>query len=202
MCVLLDGSPISLGLDFPTNISIFVNDLNEVQKYQKKLIEVLPPGSLVRTWIDSNENLFSVIQLEKLGLGIILTLIILIASLNIISSLIMLVVEKQKDISILKALGATSNSLKKIFLIQGSVIGLVGTIIGVFLGVLFCWMIQNYEIIEIPRGVYPTNHIPVYLKIWQVVLITVVSSIICFFVTLIPSHKAAKLNPIEGIKYE
>ncbi|MCP4294987.1 MAG: FtsX-like permease family protein [Proteobacteria bacterium] len=172
---------------------------NRVKELMKGQIEF---PYLITTWTDQNKNLFAVIQLEKLGLAVILTLIIVIASFNIISSLVMLVIEKNKDIAILKSLGASNRSIRKIFILQGSVIGLTGTIIGEILGLLLCWIISSFDVIDIPPGVYAGNRIPMHVEPWQLLLIAIISFLICFLVTIMPSQKASNLDPVEGLKNE
>jgi lipoprotein-releasing system permease protein len=141
-------------------------------------------------------------RLEKLGLAVILNMIIIIAAFNIISSLVMLVIEKSKDISILKAMGAKDGSIRKIFMIQGIVIGTTGIVIGELLGLLICWVIGHFDVIDIPPGVYVGNRISVHVEIWQISLIAFISLAICFVVTIIPSRKASKLDPVEGLRGE
>jgi len=185
-----------------SGLAIRINNGEDADLLKKKLVKKISFPYIISSWIEQNKNLFAVFHLEKLGLAIILTLIILIASFNIISSLIMLVIEKSKDIAILKAMGATNQSIRNIFIIQGSIIGFAGTLIGEVLGITLCWIIASFDIIDIPAGVYVGNRIPMHIEIWQVLLIAVVSFLICFSVTVLPSHKAAKLDPIENIRNE
>lgn len=154
-------------------------------------------------WADENKSLFQVMKLEKIGLFLILTLIIVVAAFNIISSLIMLVAEKSREIAILKSLGATDGSVRRIFVYQGVVIGLAGTLFGVFLGLGLCWILGTFNIIDIPPGVYPGgNRIPVLIDWYDVGLTTLCSFLICVLVTLYPSSKAARMNPVDPLRYE
>ncbi|MAA67432.1 MAG: lipoprotein-releasing system transmembrane subunit LolC [Deltaproteobacteria bacterium] len=157
----------------------------------------------VSSWIDENKSIFQVMQLEKIGLFVILTLIVVVAAFNIVSSLIMLVLEKSREIAILKAVGATEQSVRKIFMLQGVVIGLIGTCSGVGVGLTICWALATFNFIDIPPGVYPGgDKIPVLVN-WTDVLITTVSSfLICFLVTIYPSTKAARLQPADSLRYE
>ena len=141
-------------------------------------------------------------QLEKIGLAIVLTLIILIAAFNIISSLVILVMEKKKDIAILKAMGAKDSSIQWIFFRQGAVIGLGGTLVGEILGILICLVIQNFDVIDVPAGVYVGNRIPMHIEYSQLALIAFVSLVICFTVTLFPARKAASTDPVEALRNE
>ncbi|MGK0289273.1 MAG: lipoprotein-releasing system permease protein [bacterium] len=186
-----------------TGLAINVNDPQNAAAHKKKLRDILTFIYKINTWIDFNKNVFSLLKLETFALAIILALIILVASFNIIGSLIMLVIEKTKDIAILKSMGATNLSILKIFMIQGSLIGLIGTIVGLIGGLLICLIVKNYKIIDIPAGVYPGgDKIPMMIEPWQIVTVAIVSFLICFFVTILPSYKAAQIDPAQGVRYE
>jgi lipoprotein-releasing system permease protein len=158
---------------------------------------------IVGNWADENKSIFQVMKIEKIGLFLILSLIIVVAAFNIISSLIMLVLEKSREIAILKALGAKDSGIRKIFFFQGLVIGSLGTIGGVFVGLAICRILMSFDIIDIPPGVYPGgNRIPVLIDWFDVALATVASFTICILVTLYPASKAARLNPIDPLRYE
>ena len=135
-------------------------------------------------------------------MGVILFLITLVASFNIISSLVILVNEKGKDIAILKAMGVTNSSIRNIFIIQGFVVGFFGSSMGTLLGLFVCWILGNFSVIKIPQGVYVTDKIPVLVDGAQVGLILFLSLLACFLVTVFPSRKAAQQNPVEGLRYE
>ena len=182
--------------------AIYLSDLNDVKEAQEKLIKKLPFPYIISSWIDDNYNLFAVLKLEKLGLGVILFLITLVASFNIISSLVILVNEKGKDIAILKAMGMRNSSIRNIFIIQGFVVGFLGSFVGTALGLLVCWVLGNFSVIKIPQGVYVTDKIPVLVDGFQVGLILFLSLLACFLVTIFPSRKAAQLNPVDGLRYE
>ena len=183
-----------------TGISINLSSPDLAQSAGESLSKDFQFPQYVRTWIDENANLFLVIQLEKLGLSVILSLIILIAAANIIGSLIMLVIEKKRDITILKAMGVKDSSIKKIFVYQGAIIGLSGTLIGEILGVALSLAIKHFKIIEIPEGVYVGNKIPLYINEWHLVIIGVISLLICLVVTVYPSTKAAKISSVDGLR--
>jgi len=185
-----------------SGLTISLEDSGKSETYKDILREKIGFPYFFTTWVENNKNLFATFQLERFALGIILTLIILLASFLIVSSLIMLVVEKRKDIAILKAMGAKNSSIQKIFMYQGSLIGLTGTIAGVVLGLAVCWVISSFDIIDIPPGVYVGNRIPMHIEAYQIVLIASVSLLICFFVTIIPAMKASNLDPVEGMRNE
>ncbi len=185
-----------------SGLTISLEDGGKAEAYKEKLSEDIGFPYFFTTWMENNKNMFATFQLERFALGIILTLIILLASFLIVSSLIMLVVEKRKDIAILKAMGAKNSSIRRIFIYQGSLIGLTGTVIGVVFGLVACWVISSFDIIDIPPGVYVGNRIPMHIEVWQIFLVSAVSLIICFFVTIIPSRKASNLDPVEGMRNE
>ena len=185
-----------------SGLTISVEDSGKAETYKEKLKEKIGFPYFFTTWQDNNKNMFATFELERFALGIILTLIILLGSFLIVSSLIMLVVEKRKDIAILKAMGAKNSSIRKIFIYQGALIGLTGTVVGVVLGLIVCWVISSFDIIDIPPGVYVGNRIPMQIEVMQIFIITTVSLLICFFVTIIPSMKASNLDPVEGMRNE
>ncbi|MBF0278353.1 MAG: ABC transporter permease [SAR324 cluster bacterium] len=158
---------------------------------------------LVSNWASENKNIFRLMKLEKLALFVGLTLIVLVAAFNIISSITMMVLEKTKDIAILKSLGATDRSVLSIFMLQGVLIGICGTAFGVFLGLSICWVLINFNIVDIPPGVYPGgNRVPMSI-VWQEIGITAfISFLICFLVTIIPALKAARIEPAQALQYE
>ena len=182
--------------------SIYLDDLDAVKSAQKKLVKKFPFPHIVSSWIDDNYNLFAVLKLEKLGLGVILFLITLVASFNIISSLVILVNEKGKDIAILKAMGMRNSSIRNVFIIQGFVVGFLGSSVGTALGLLVCWILGSFSVIKIPQGVYVSDKIPILVNGYQVGLILFLSLLACFLVTIFPSRKAAHQNPVEGLRYE
>ena len=163
--------------------SIYLDDLDAVKSAQKKLVKKFPFPHIVSSWIDDNYNLFAVLKLEKLGLGVILFLITLVASFNIISSLVILVNEKGKDIAILKAMGMRNSSIRNVFIIQGFVVGFLGSSVGTALGLLVCWILGSFSVIKIPQGVYVSDKIPILVNGYQVGLILFLSLLACFLVT-------------------
>ena len=140
-------------------------------------------------------------KLEKKVMFIILALIILVAAFNIASSLIMMVMQKTRDIAILKTMGATDSSIKRIFVFKGMVIGVLGTVLGVCLGLLICVLLKNYSFIELPGDIYYITTLPVKLKAMDVLTIAVSALAICFAAPLYPAHQASRLDPVEAIRY-
>ena len=154
----------------------------------------------LRNWMDINHSLFSALKLEKTAMFVILTLIILVAAFNIASALIMMVMEKTRDIAVLKAMGATNSMIRRIFIIKGMIIGIIGTGIGTTLGVVICYILKRYEFIKLPEA-YPFSTLPVQLEYSDVILTAVSALVICFLSTLYPSYKASRMNPVKAIRY-
>jgi lipoprotein-releasing system permease protein len=187
-----------------TGIEVKIDDVYRADEIRKEIMMRLGPtsGFFARTWIEMNRNLFSALKLEKIAMFIILALIIFVASFNIISSLIMTVMEKKKDIAILKAIGAKKSSVMKIFMVEGITIGIFGALIGSFSGYTICEIIRRYKIIKLPEDIYYINALPVTISVLDVLLVASVTTIICILATLYPSYKASKIDPVETLRYE
>ena len=147
-----------------------------------------------------NKSLFAALKLEKTAMFIILTLIILVAAFNIASALIMMVMEKTRDIAVLKAMGATNRAIRKIFMYKGMIIGSFGTVIGTAAGVGLCFILKKYDFIHLPDA-YPFATLPVQLNYPDVAVIAASALAICFISTLYPSYKASKMDPAEALRY-
>lgn len=185
-----------------SGIEVRVDDIYDAQAIAQKLRSRLGPSFWVRDWMQMNRNLFSALKLEKVVMFIILTLIVLVAAFNIVSSLIMLVMEKTRDIAILKAMGATTTSIRKIFVLEGLMIGISGTILGLLGGFGLCGILKRYHFIELPRDVYYISTLPVHLEGLDVAIIAFSAIAISLLATLYPSRQAAKLEPAEALRYE
>lgn len=181
-------------------IGIWIDDVFKAKSVKNNLKDLFTSPFYLRDWMDINKSLFAALKLEKTAMFIILTLIILVAAFNIASALIMMVMEKNKDIAVLKAMGATNKSIRKIFIFQGMIIGFLGTFIGTLSGVAICFILKKYDFIQLPDA-YPFSTLPVQLEYLDVLVIAVSAIIICFFSTLYPSYKASKMNPVEAIRY-
>ncbi|HEY0970206.1 MAG TPA: ABC transporter permease [Gemmatimonadales bacterium] len=153
-------------------------------------------------WQEQNRNLFQALKLEKLGMTIILLLIVLVAAFNIVSTLTMVVTDKTREIGILKAMGMRARSIRNVFLVQGVVIGLVGTLLGLGLGLLAAYLVGDLQLIKLDPAVYFIDHLPVSVELADVVLIVVASLGIAAFATLYPARQASRLFPIEAIRHE
>jgi len=156
---------------------------------------------VVKDWRELNGNLFSALMLEKIAMFVILTFIILVASFNIVCLLIMIVIEKGREIAIIKSMGASNLSVMGIFLLQGGVIGLLGTLLGGLAGLGLCWVIGGWGI-ELPADVYYLSHVPVEVRAIEVLLISGSAVVISLLATIPPAILAARLDPVVGLRYE
>ncbi|GMT47452.1 MAG: ABC transporter permease [bacterium] len=188
--------------DTVTGIELRINDIYSAPEVRERVQEVLGPPFYARDWMQMNKNLFSALKLEKFTMFVILTLIILVASFNIISTLIMNVIEKEREIAILKAMGATNRAIMAIFIFQGLMIGLAGTTIGVTGGYLLGYLLNTYEIIKLPSDVYYLSSLPVKMELSDFLAVSLSAIGISFLATIYPAYQAAKLNPVEPLRYE
>jgi lipoprotein-releasing system permease protein len=188
--------------DAVTYLQVMVDDLFAAPALKERFKPLLPPLAYVTTWMELNKSLFSALKLEKTIMFLTITLIVLVAALNIIATLILMVMEKTRDIGILMAMGATSRSIRKIFFIQGALIGVVGTAVGTILGLLWCVLANAFKLIKVPVDIYQISHVPFHIKLLDLGMIVGVSLLISFLSTLFPSRRAAKTDPVVALKYE
>ena len=188
--------------DSVSGIEVRVNEIYKAREIADNIIDKIRFPYWARDWIQMNQNLFRALKMERFVMFIILTLIILVAAFNIASTLIMMVMGKTRDIAILKAMGATDKSIRKIFVCNGMVIGLIGTVLGVGLGLLLCFGLKHYDIYELTGDIYYfTTNLPVKLEVINVIAIISAALVICFLSTLYPARQAAKLNPVDAFRY-
>lgn len=187
--------------DTISGIEVRVTDVYNARAIADRIVTLLGFPYWPQDWMQMNRNLFSALKLQKTVMFVILALIILVAAFNIASTLIMMVMEKTRDIAILKAMGASDRSIQKIFVYKGMVIGSVGTFFGLVLGFVLCMLLKKYHFIELPTDVYFFSTLPVSLRALDVIVIAASTLVICFIATLYPSHKAARYNPLEAFRY-
>lgn len=166
-----------------------------------KIMNVMGYPFYARTIFQIYRNFFNWIELQKKPIPIILGLIIAVATFNIIGTLLMVVMEKTKEIGVLKAIGASSKSIRKIFIMEGFFIGIIGTLLGNILAFGLCFSQQYFKYFSLPAGIYYMDTVPIFMRWEQFVLVSAISLLLCFLSTLIPAYVASKLNPINSIKF-
>lgn len=210
-CISLKESQDFLGMkDMVTGLEVKVSDIFRAKEVARAIELELGFPFWVRDWMQMNKNLFSALKLEKRVMFIILTLIVLVAAFNIVTALIMLVMEKTRDIAILKSMGATSKSIMKIFIFQGVVIGTIGTILGCAGGLAVALNLERISLFVektfgfkiLPGDVYYLNALPSQVNYGDVAVIVVGTMVISFLATIYPSRRAARLDPAEALRYE
>lgn len=187
--------------DGVTGVEFNVTDPWAARSVARRLGEELGFPYRVDSWQRQNQSLFEALKLEKLAMGVILLLIVLVASFNIVSTLVMMVAEKTREIGILRAMGLTKGSIMRIFIVMGLAIGVVGTVVGMGLGGLLAWGLEQYPI-SLPGDVYFVSQLPVLLDPMDLGLIAGASVLISFLATIYPARRAAELTPVEAIRYE
>jgi lipoprotein-releasing system permease protein len=153
-------------------------------------------------WSDMNKSLFSALWLEKMAISITIGLIVMVAALNIVASLILLVMEKSRDIGILKTMGSPATSIRRIFMLQGLIIGLVGTAAGAVFGYVLIYILDHYQLIRVPVDVYQISYIPFKLQPLDFAVVVAAAIAICFVATIYPSRQAARLDPAQALRYQ
>jgi len=185
-----------------SGFSVRVDDALNVNKAKNAIHRKIGPLYIIRSWLDLNKNLIEALKLEKTVMFIILALIVMVACFNIAGTLIMTVLEKTKDVGILKAVGASRRDITAIFAMQGTMIGLVGTAIGAALGLILCWCLKTYKFISLPQDVYYIDKLPVKFAAGDILAIIGASILISIIATIYPAYKASKLDPVEALRYE
>jgi lipoprotein-releasing system permease protein len=189
--------------DGVTGIEVRVNDVfgaREVARGVERALGGFPYRA--RDWMEINRNLFSALKLEKVVYGIVLCLIVVVAAFNILATLTMVVKEKRRDIAVLKSMGAANGSIGRVFVLNGAVIGLAGTLLGNLLGVAGCWILARYQFVELPKDVFLVTTLPVRVDAVNFLVVATVSVAICVIAALSPARRAASLVPVEVIRYE
>ncbi len=188
--------------DQPDLLMLKVDDIWAAPEIAARINETLGPDYVAEDWTQLNQSLFSALWLEKMAISIAISLIVMVGALNIISSLILLVRQKSRDIAILKTMGTSSSRVMGIFMAQGLVIGMVGTAAGGTAGALLCWVLDTYEVIPIPADVYQVSHLRFVLQPLDMLVVAVAAIAICFLATIYPSRQAARLDPVQALRFE
>jgi lipoprotein-releasing system permease protein len=188
--------------DQVTGLEVSITDIYAAQEIGRAIETALGPGYYTRDWIRMNYSLFAALKTEKIAMFVILTLIILVAAFGIASTLFMMVMKKTREIAILKSMGATRQSIMRIFILDGLLIGALGTVLGLVLGLLLCWLLKEYQFIQLPKDVYLLTTLPVKVEILDVVLIVASALVISLAATFYPSWQASRLDPVEALRHE
>ncbi|HQG44130.1 MAG TPA: ABC transporter permease, partial [bacterium] len=188
--------------DKVSGLEVKLDDYEKAETVAKRITNKLGYPYRVVTWQDMNPNLFAWMKIEKWAAFLILSLIIMVAAFNIISTLIMMTMEKTKEIGILKSMGATTGSIRRIFTFEGLFVGISGTLLGNLVGYGLCWAQQTYKLFALPSDVYIISWLPVLMKWSDFVMISVAAVLITFAASVYPAAHAAKLDPVEALRYE
>ena len=193
-----------LGLpeNYLSGVELTVDDVYRADKISTLVSTELGSPFYVRSWMEMNANLFAALKLEKIGMFILLAMVVLIGSFSIVTTLVMLVMEKTRDIAIIMSMGATSGMIRRIFMFQGTIIGVIGTLLGYALGLSLGWLLKRYQFIKLPENVYTLDHLPIIISLSDVLIIGASAMLLCFLATLYPARQASRLQPAEALRYE
>ena len=190
------------GRDRPDFIQVRLDDMFAATAVAEDIQRRLGEEYATQDWAQMNRSLFSALWLEKMAISITIGLIIMVAALNIVASLVLLVMEKSRDIAILKTMGSSAASIRRIFMLQGLIIGLIGTGGGTLLGVLVIGVLDRYQLIRVPMDVYQISYVPFTLLPQDMIAVVAAALLICFVATIYPSRQAAKLDPAQALRYQ
>jgi lipoprotein-releasing system permease protein len=200
--VRLDVAQRILGRTQPDLIELKLDDMFAAQAVSDSIPEHLGSEYMAQDWADLNGALFSALWLEKMAISITIGLIVMVAALNIIASLVLLVMEKSRDIAILKTMGSSATSIRRIFMLQGLIIGLLGTVAGAVAGYGLIYVLDRYKLIHVPIEVYSISYVPFTLQPLDFAIVMVSALVICFVATIYPSRQASKLDPAQALRYQ
>jgi lipoprotein-releasing system permease protein len=198
----LDAAKRLFGEDAPMFIELRVDDMFRSGEVVDAITERFGAEFIAQEWSDMNRSLFSALWLEKMAISITIGLIVMVAALNIVASLILLVMEKSRDIAILKTMGSTAASIRRIFMLQGLIIGVVGTGAGAAAGYALIWVLDRYRLISVPEDVYQITYVPFRLEALDFLVVVGAAVLICFVATVYPSRQAARLDPAQALRYQ
>jgi lipoprotein-releasing system permease protein len=191
-----------MGKDMVDLIQLRVTDIWAAPRVADDVARRLGPAYVAQDWSDLNQSLFTALGLEKLAISIAIGLIVIVAALNIVASLILLVMEKSRDIAILKTMGTSPKRIMTIFMMQGLIIGVAGTVIGGGAGLGLCWVLDHYRLIKIPADVYQVAYMPFVVLPGDFAMVIVSAIVISFVATIYPSRQASRLDPVQALRFE
>jgi lipoprotein-releasing system permease protein len=200
--IAIDTAMRILKRETPDYIELRAADMFGAPALARRIEAAFGPFYQLQDWSEMNSSLFSALWLEKMAISITIGLIVMVAALNIIASLILLVMEKSRDIAILKTMGCSKQRIRTIFMLQGLVIGVIGTAVGASLGLAVCLIADRYQLIQIPLDVYQISHVPFTIEWTDFAAVVLASIVICFVATIYPSRQAAKLDPAQALRYQ
>jgi lipoprotein-releasing system permease protein len=201
--VSLDVAQRLMNKTQPELIELAVDDINRAPEVSAAIPQILGDRYVTQDWTTMNRTLFEALWLEKMAISITIGLIVMVAALNIVASLVLLVMEKSVDIAILKTMGASSRSVMYIFMLQGLIIGTIGTTVGAGAGVAISWVMNRYQLLQVPGmgEVYQISYVPFTLLSTDLLAVIVMAVLICFLATIYPSRQAARLKPVEALRF-
>jgi lipoprotein-releasing system permease protein len=188
--------------DRPDFIEIRVDDMYAAPSVASTIVDRLGASYVTQDWAQMNQSLFSALWLEKVAISITIGLIVMVAALNIVASLVLLVMEKSRDIAILKTMGAAARSITAVFMLQGLIIGAIGTLVGAIAGLGVTWVLDTYKVIQVPMDVYQVAYVPFKVQADDFVLVVLAALAICFLATIYPSRQASRLDPAQALRYQ
>jgi lipoprotein-releasing system permease protein len=198
----LDLAGRLMGKDAPDLLQLRLADLDQAPAVAARIPEVLGLEYITQDWTELNQSLFSALWLEKMAISITIGLIVMVAALNIVASLVLLVMGKSRDIAILKTMGTSSARVMRIFMLQGLIIGGVGTAAGAAGGLALCWVLNTYRLVSLPMDVYQIAYVPFIVRPFDLTIVLVSAIVICFLATLYPSRQASRLDPVQALRFE
>ena len=185
-----------------THVEVRLDDMFAVKQGARDLLAALGDGYVTTDWVEMNQALYSALWIEKVAVGIAIGLIVAVAALNIVATLVLMVMEKHKDIAILVSMGASRASIMRLFMLQGTLIGALGTAAGGLLGAGGCWALDRFQVVRVPESVYQISWVPFRLVPLEAAIVMGTALLICFVATLYPARGAARLDPAEALRYD
>jgi lipoprotein-releasing system permease protein len=198
----LEAAEDILGKPGPQLIQLRVANLDDAPRLRGELEKKLGIGYTIDDWTEINHELYAALWLEKVGISLAVGLVVVVAALNIVASLVLLVMEKTRDIAILRTMGASAQSIRRVFVYQGLAIGVLGTGVGAVLGLVACFLADRYQLLKLPSDVYQITHVPFRVLPLDFTVVVLSALAICFVATIYPSRRAGRLDPAEALRHQ